>query len=63
MKKIVIRIKNKIKTSGTQVLESAGQGLRIHSALLKIFGGYLTLEFLNTDEALVEIFLPEDKID
>lgn len=62
-KGIVIRIKNKIKTSGTQVLESAGQGLRIHSALLKIFGGYLTLEFLNTDEALVEIFLPEDKID
>ncbi len=59
-KGIVIRIKNKI---GTQVLESAGQGLRIHSALLKIFGGYLTLEFLNTDEALVEIFLPEDKID
>ncbi len=62
-KGIVIRIKNKIETSGTQVLESAGQGLRIHSALLKIFGGYLTLEFLNTDEALVEIFLPEDKID
>ncbi len=55
-KGIVIRIKNKI---GTQVLESAGQGLRIHSALLKIFGGYLTLEFLNTDEAFVEIFLPE----
>lgn len=55
---ILIRIKNKIDTNGTQVLESAGQGLRIHSALLKIFGGYLTLEFLNLNEAFVEIFLP-----
>lgn len=58
---ILIRIKNRIDTSGTQFLESAGQGLRIHSALLKIFGGYLTLEFLNGDEAFVEIFLPEEK--
>ncbi|AYV55766.1 ATP-binding protein [Leptospira kmetyi] len=56
---ILIRIKNRIETDRNSPFESAGQGLRIHSALLKIFGGYLTLEFLNTNEALVEIFLPE----
>ncbi|EKP13291.1 hypothetical protein [Leptospira borgpetersenii] len=58
-KGILVRIKNRIETDRNPTLESAGQGLRIHSALLKIFGGYLTLEFLNTNEALVEIFLPE----
>ncbi len=62
-KGILIRIKNKIENDKTNVPESAGQGLRIHSALLKIFGGYLTLEFLNANTAFVEIFLPEDRID
>lgn len=56
---ILVQIKNRIETDRNSPFESAGQGLRIHSALLKIFGGYLTLEFLNTNEALVEIFLPE----
>ncbi|TGL93266.1 ATP-binding protein [Leptospira barantonii] len=56
---VLVRIKNRIETDRNSSFESAGQGLRIHSALLKIFGGYLTLEFLNTNEALVEIFLPE----
>ncbi|PJZ60198.1 ATP-binding protein, partial [Leptospira adleri] len=44
---ILIRIVNNISKKETRVLETAGQGLRIHSALLKVFGGFLTLEFLN----------------
>ncbi|EMY76978.1 putative membrane protein [Leptospira weilii serovar Ranarum str. ICFT] len=57
-KGILIQIKNQIEKNRTQSVESAGQGLKIHSALLKVFGGYLTLEFLNAEEALVEIYLP-----
>ncbi|WP_061248963.1 ATP-binding protein [Leptospira alstonii] len=60
---ILIRIRNSVEINKNDSIESAGQGLRIHSALLKIFGGYVTLDFLNTQEALVEIYLPEDKID
>ncbi|EMY13230.1 putative membrane protein [Leptospira weilii str. Ecochallenge] len=55
---ILIQIRNSIERKENNFIESAGQGLRIHSALLKIFGGYLTLEFLNTNEAFVEIYLP-----
>lgn len=58
---ILIQIRNKILRKEASLLESAGQGLRIHSALLKVFGGYLTLEFLNTTDAVVEIFLPFQK--
>ncbi|TGK35980.1 ATP-binding protein [Leptospira gomenensis] len=58
---ILIRVKNTIETDKSQSpsVASTEQGLKIHSALLKIFGGYLTLEFLNANEALTEIFLPE----
>ncbi|XDD50041.1 ATP-binding protein [Leptospira sp. WS92.C1] len=59
---IRIRIQNRIEKNRTPSLESAGQGLKIHSALLKIFGGFLTLDFLNVDEALVEIYLPDSRI-
>ncbi|MDV6236158.1 ATP-binding protein [Leptospira ellisii] len=59
-KGILIRVKNRIGAGKKHPTSFASteQGLKIHSALLKIFGGYLTLEFLNTNEALVEIFLP-----
>lgn len=58
-KGILIQIKNRIERSRNSSVQSAGQGLKIHSALLKVFGGHLTLDFLNTNEVLVEIFLPE----
>ncbi|TGM53460.1 ATP-binding protein [Leptospira adleri] len=58
---ILIRIVNNISKKETRVLETAGQGLRIHSALLKVFGGFLTLEFLNMTEAIVEIYLPSQR--
>ncbi|EMJ48852.1 ATP-binding protein [Leptospira santarosai] len=58
-KGILIQIKNRIERRRNSSVQSAGQGLKIHSALLKVFGGHLTLEFLNTNEVLVEIFLPE----
>ncbi|MBM9500807.1 sensor histidine kinase [Leptospira sp. 201903071] len=58
---ILIRIKNRVAKKEFELVETAGQGLTIHSALLKVFGGYLTLEFLNTSEATVEIFLPSKK--
>ncbi|AOP35598.1 histidine kinase [Leptospira tipperaryensis] len=58
---ILIRIKNKISKKEPELIESAGQGLKIHSALLKVFGGFLTLEFPNSTDAIVEIYLPFQK--
>ncbi|MEI1277822.1 ATP-binding protein [Leptospira venezuelensis] len=52
-----IQIKNEI---GKDVIlvRSSGQGLKIHSALLRIFQGSLTLEFPSSKEAVIQIFLP-----
>ncbi|PJZ78490.1 ATP-binding protein [Leptospira neocaledonica] len=52
-----IQIKNEIGKDHTSI-GSSGQGLKIHSALLRIFHGSLTLEFLNSKEAMIRIFLP-----
>ncbi|PJZ50909.1 ATP-binding protein [Leptospira saintgironsiae] len=52
-----IQIKNEIGKDLISV-RSSGQGLKIHSALLRIFQGSLTLEFPNSKEAMIRIFLP-----
>lgn len=52
-----IQIKNEIGKELVPV-SSSGQGLKIHSALLRIFHGSLTLEFSNSKEAIIRIFLP-----
>ncbi|MGJ4787044.1 ATP-binding protein [Leptospira koniambonensis] len=58
---IFIQIKNEIGKDRISV-RSSGQGLKIHSALLKIFQGSLTLEFPSSKEAMIRIFLPSPKI-
>ncbi|PJZ27495.1 ATP-binding protein [Leptospira hartskeerlii] len=54
---LFIQIKNKIGNDLISV-RSSGQGLKIHSALLRIFHGSLTLEFPSSQEALIRILLP-----
>ncbi|WP_245915557.1 sensor histidine kinase [Leptospira johnsonii] len=54
---LFIQIKNEIGKDLMPV-SSSGQGLKIHSALLRIFHGSLTLEFSNSKEAIIRIFLP-----
>ncbi|TGM90198.1 ATP-binding protein [Leptospira licerasiae] len=56
-----IQIKNEIGKDPISV-RSSGQGLRIHSALLRIFHGSLTLEFPSPKEALIRIFIPSPRI-
>ncbi|TGK37660.1 sensor histidine kinase [Leptospira andrefontaineae] len=56
-----IQIRNGIGKELTSI-RSSGQGLKIHSALLKIFQGSLTLEFPSAKEAVIRIFLPSPKI-
>lgn len=58
---ISIQIKNEIGKDPISV-RSSGQGLKIHSALLRIFRGSLTLEFPSSKEAVIRIFLPSPKI-
>ncbi|WP_367897984.1 ATP-binding protein [Leptospira sp. WS58.C1] len=55
-----IQIKNEIGKDLIS-LRSSGQGLKIHSALLRIFHGSLTLEFPNSKEAMIRIFLPSSE--
>lgn len=56
-----IQIKNEIGKDPISV-RSSGQGLKIHSALLRIFHGSLTLEFPSPKEALIRIFIPSPRI-
>ncbi|TGM15570.1 ATP-binding protein [Leptospira selangorensis] len=56
-KGLSIQIKNEIGKDLISI-RSSGQGLKIHSALLKIFQGSLTLEFPSPKEAMIRIFLP-----
>ncbi|TGN02889.1 sensor histidine kinase [Leptospira dzoumogneensis] len=58
---LFIQIKNEIGKDLISV-RSSGQGLKIHSALLRIFQGSLTLEFPNSKEAMIRIFLPSSQI-
>lgn len=56
-----IQIRNEIGKELTSI-RSSGQGLKIHSALLRIFQGSLTLEFPSSKEAIIRIFLPSPKL-
>ncbi|PJZ64991.1 hypothetical protein CH371_15945 [Leptospira wolffii] len=51
-----IEIKNAVRPNSES--ESTGQGLKIHSALLKIFGAGLNLEFQDKKIAIVNITIP-----
>lgn len=51
-----IEIKNDVRPNSEG--ESTGQGLKIHSALLKIFGAGLNLEFQDKKIAIVSITIP-----